>query len=462
MKSRTLIALIVCLAASFALSPASTEQLLPGEREAVVKEIPGVVAAGAKWEFVSAGFQTADGIVGTPDGGVLLAQEQSNTIRKLDAAGMGGGTTWVQPDRAERLALEAVTPAVELGADLNADNGDGRTALDAAKASFLVEKGATRGRDEKEAEQAPTPAPSKRWPAPRTLDGRPDLQGIWTNATVTPLERPRELAGKEFFTGREAAEYERRMVEQNNADRRRDDPDADLAIGYNDAWWERGTKVVSTSRTSLIVDPPNGTIPPLTPDAQAKAAARAEARRLRPADGPQDRTLADRCIVRGTSGPPMLPAGYSNNYQIVQGRDHVVILVEMIHDARIIPLDGRPHLAASVRQLMGDPRARWEGDTLVVETTNFTDKTNFRGSGEHLRVTERFTRIDEDTLLYQFTVDDPHSFTRRWSGEIPMKKADGPLFEYACHEGNLSMEYILRAARAEERAAEEANRREVR
>ena len=156
---------------------------------------------------------------------MLLAQEQSNTIRKLDAAGMGGGTAWVQPDRAERerLALEAVTPAVELGADLNADNGDGRTALDAAKASFLVEKGATRGRDEKEAEQAPTPAPSKGWPAPRTLDGRPDLQGIWTNATVTPLERPRELAGKEFFTAREAAEYERRIVEQNNADRRRDE-----------------------------------------------------------------------------------------------------------------------------------------------------------------------------------------------------------------------------------------------
>ena len=165
--------------------------------------------------------------------------------------------------------------------------------------------------------------------------------------------------------------------------------------------------VVSTRRTSLIVDPPDGRIPPLTPEAQKKAAARAEARRLHPADGPEDRSLADRCIVRGTAGPPMLPAGYNNNYQILQTPEHVAILIEMIHDARIIPLDGRPHLARKIRQWLGDSRGRWEGNTLVVETTNFTDKTNFRGSGENLRVIERFTRVDEDTLLYQFTVDDP-------------------------------------------------------
>ena len=158
----------------------------------------------------------------------------------------------------------------------------------------------------------------------------------------------------------------------------------------------------------------------------------------------------------------MLPAGYSNNDQIVQGRDHVVILVEMIHDARIIPLDGRPHLAASVRQLTGRPAGPVGGRHAGRRDDELHRQDELSWIGRHLRVTERFTRIDEDTLLYRFTVDDPHSFTRRWSGEIPMKKADGPLFEYACHEGNLSMEYILRAARAEERAAEEANRREVR
>src|SRR5262245_58950459 len=285
----------------------------------------------------------------------------------------------------------------------------------------------------------------------RTPDNRPDLQGIWTNATITPLERPQEFAGKAFFAPEEAAAYEKQVRERNNGDRRDANPEADLAVGYNDFWWDRGTKVVSTLRTSIIVDPPDGRVPALTPEAQKKAAARAEARRLRPADGPEDRSLADRCIVRGTSGPPMLPAGYSNNYQIVQSPEHVVILVEMIHDARIIPVDVRPRLSGSIRQLLGSSRGRWEGDTLVVETANFTDRTNFRGSGESLRVTERFTRVDESTLLYRFTVDDPQSFTRPWSGEIPMKKIEGPIFEYGCHEGNLSMRNILSVARAEEK-----------
>jgi hypothetical protein len=282
---------------------------------------------------------------------------------------------------------------------------------------------------------------------------RRDLQGIWTNATLTPLERPAELAGKEFFTPAEAAAYEKQGRERNDADRRGSTPEADLAVGYNAIWWDRGTHIVSTGRTSLIVDPPDGRIPPLTPEAQKKAAARAEARRLHPADGPENTSLADRCIVRGTAVPPMLPAGYNNNYQILQTPEHVVILVEMIHDARVISLDGRPHLGKKIRQWLGDSRGRWEGNTLVVETTNFTDKTNFRGSGENLRVVERFTRVDEDTLRYQFTVDDPQSFARPWSGEIPMKKTAGPLFEYACHEGNLSMENTLSTARDEEKAA---------
>jgi len=286
--------------------------------------------------------------------------------------------------------------------------------------------------------------------------GRRDLQGIWTNATLTPLERPPELAGKEFFTPAEAAAFEKQGRERNNADRRDSNAEADLAVGYNAAWWDRGTHVVSTRRTSLIVDPPDGRIPPLTPQAQRNAAARAEAARLRPADGAEDRSLADRCIVRGTAVPPMLPAGYNNNYQILQTPEHVAILIEMIHDARLIPLDGRPHLGRKIPQWLGDSRGRWDGNTLVVETTNFTGKTNFRGSGENLRVVERFTRVDEGTLLYQFTVDDPQTFARPWSGEIPMKKVEGPLFEYACHEGNVSMENILDIARDEEKAAGEA------
>jgi len=282
-----------------------------------------------------------------------------------------------------------------------------------------------------------------------------DLTGIWTNATLTPLERPADLAGKEFFTPAEASEYEKRGRERNNADRRDSNAEADLAVGYNAAWWDRGTSIVPTRRTSLIVDPRDGRVPPLTPEAQQKAAARAEARRLHPADGAEDTSLADRCIVRGTAVPPMLPAGYNNNYEIIQTLDHVAILVEMIHDARIIPLDGRPHLSNRIRQWVGDSRGRWEGRTLVVETTNFTDRTNFRGSGEQLRVTERFTRVDGDTLLYQFTVEDPLSFTRPWSGELPMKRSDGPLFEYACHEGNYSMENTLSTVRDQERAGRE-------
>jgi hypothetical protein len=285
---------------------------------------------------------------------------------------------------------------------------------------------------------------------------RRDLQGIWTNATLTPLERPPELAGKEFFTPAEAAAFEKQGRERNNADRRDSNAEADLAVGYNAVWWDRGSHVVSTRRTSLIVDPPDGRIPPLTPQAQRNAAARAEAARLRPSDGAEDRSLADRCIVRGTAVPPMLPAGYNNNYQILQTPEHVAILIEMIHDARIIPLDGRPHLGRKIPQWLGDSRGRWDGNTLVVETTNFTGKTNFRGSGENLRVVERFTRVDEGTLLYQFTVDDPQTFARPWSGEIPMKKVEGPLFEYACHEGNFSMENILGIARDEEKAAEAA------
>jgi hypothetical protein len=294
---------------------------------------------------------------------------------------------------------------------------------------------------------------SKPWTPPRTGDGHPDLQGVWTTATLTPLERPAELAGKEFFTEKEAAEYEKRLLDQGNRDRRGGSREADVAGAYNEFWFEKGSKIVETGRTSLIIDPPDGRIPALTPEAQKRQAARAEYRRLHPADGPEDLSLNNRCILWPTAGPPMLPGGYNNNYQIVQAPGYVVILVEMIHDARVIPLDGRPHLPSGVRQLMGDSRGHWEGDTLVVDTTNFTDKTAFRGSGPNLHVVERFTRTSPTTITYEFTVNDPSSFTKPWTGQIPMKKTPDAIFEYACHEGNYGMHGILAGARAEEKKA---------
>jgi hypothetical protein len=288
---------------------------------------------------------------------------------------------------------------------------------------------------------------------PRTPDGQPDLQGIWTNATITPLERPVEFANKEFLTAQEAAEYEKRVAQANNADRRDLPPDRDVGLAYNDFWYDRGTKIVGTRRTSLIVDPKDGRIPPLTPQAQKiqqdlRAAAVGHAN-----DGPENHSLADRCILWPTAGPPMMPSFYNNNYQIVQTPGYVMIVVEMIHDARIIPLDGRPHLPPGMRQWLGDPRGHWEGNTLVVETTNFNDKTRFRGAGPNMKLTERFTRVAPDTILYEFTVDDPESFTRPWTAQIPMTKSEGPIFEYACHEGNYAMTGMLSGARAEEEAA---------
>jgi hypothetical protein len=289
--------------------------------------------------------------------------------------------------------------------------------------------------------------------APHAADGHPDLQGVWNFSTITPLERPAEFSGKEFLTDAEARDYEQRIVERSNRDRRESTAEADVSSAYNEFWWDRGVhaaRVHGKVRTSLIVDPPDGRLPPLTAEGQARAAARAEARREHPADGPEDRSLGERCLLFN-AGPPMLSGPYNNFVQILQTRDHVVIHNEMIHDARVIPLDGRPHLPASVRLLLGDSRGRWDGDTLVVETTNFTDKTNVRGSGPGLTLTERFTREGPSTLVYQFTVNDPASFTKPWTAVLPMTRADGQLYEYACHEGNYAMTGILRGARAEER-----------
>lgn len=288
--------------------------------------------------------------------------------------------------------------------------------------------------------------------SPRTPEGKPDLQGVWTNATVTPLERPAELGNQQFFTKEQAAQYAKRMIENGNSDRRDGGAEADVARAYNNFWRESGTKVVPTLRTSLIVDPPDGRIPALTPEAQRRAAVRAEARRLHPADGPEDRSLQERCILWPAAGPPMMPVGYNSNYQIVQGRGYVTVISEMIHDARTIPTDGSPHLPSNVRQWLGDPRGHWEGDTLVVDSTNFTDKTNFRGSGENLHLVERFTRTGPESLTYEFTVDDPASFVKPWTVQIPMTRAAGPVLEYACNEGNYAMQGILAGARAEENA----------
>jgi hypothetical protein len=281
-------------------------------------------------------------------------------------------------------------------------------------------------------------------------EGQPDLRGIWSNATITPLERPNDLAGKTTFTPEEAAAYERQVVDRNNVDRRSNNAEADVTLGYNDFWWDRGTKVIASRRTSLIVDPPDGRIPALTPEARKRVQ---EARAWiaeHATDGPEGRSLPERCILWTTAGPPMLPGPYNNNFQILETRDQVVILNEMIHDARVIPLDGRPHLASNIRQWMGDSRGHWEGNTLVVDTTNFSGKFSFRGSDENLHLTERFTRVSPDTLLYEFTVDDPTAFARPWTAQIPVTRTKGPIFEYACHEGNYAMTDILAGARAAE------------
>jgi hypothetical protein len=293
---------------------------------------------------------------------------------------------------------------------------------------------------------------AKSFTPPRTPDGQPDMQGIWSNAILTPLERPADLKDKAFFTKEEASAYVKRTIEQNNKDKRDGSgTDADVARAYNDFWWDRGTGIAKTLRTSLIVDPPDGRIPALTPLAQKRAEQLKEARRLHPADGPEDRPVGERCILLNSAGPPMMPSAYNNNYQVVQTAQTFVILNEMVHDARVIPLDGRAHVPQNIRLWMGDSRGHWDGNTLVVDTTNFTNQTPFRGSGPNLHLTERFTRMDAETLLYEFTVDDPESFAKPWSVAIPSVRTTGPILEYACNEGNYGMTGLLSAARSEEK-----------
>jgi hypothetical protein len=289
-------------------------------------------------------------------------------------------------------------------------------------------------------------AAGKPWKPSRTPDGQPDFQGVWDMATLTALERPAEFAGKEFLTEQEAAEFEKRTLEQLDTDRRDGGNEADLRRNYNQFWRERGNSVVASRRTSLIVDPPDGKIPAFTPEWRSKRAARAQAARL--LSGPEDLALRIRCITRGL---PMVPTPNNNFFRIVQSQGYVTILQEMMYEARIIPLDGRPHAPQGVRGYMGDARGHWEGDTLVIDTTNFFGKSDFLGSDENLHLTEYLTRTDGDTIIYRFTINDPTAFTRSWSGEVPMRKATEDIFPYECQEGNYSLPDILGGARAEEK-----------
>jgi hypothetical protein len=301
--------------------------------------------------------------------------------------------------------------------------------------------------------QAPARKP---WTPGRTADGQPDLQGVWTNPTITPFERPGELAGKATLSATEAA-----ALEKKAAAGRVDRPPVEGDVGsYNQFWFDSGTKVVSTRQTSLVVDPPDGRVP-VKPEAEEKRDFNLEHN----ADSYVYMSTWDRCITRGIPGA-MFPAGYNNAYEIVQLPGYVIIHYEMIHNVRVIPLDGRPHLPANIRQWDGDPRGHWEGNTLVVQTTNFNGRTGAQANGnlmmtsDALELVERFTRTGPDTIQYEVTVTDPKTWTRPWGVSFPLRRDPGyGMFEYACHEGNHSLFNILSGARADDREAEKAARK---
>jgi hypothetical protein len=323
----------------------------------------------------------------------------------------------------------------------------------------------------------PAAAPAK---APRTAWGKPDLQGIWDFRTITPLERPVALAGKEFLTQEEAERREREVVDRNNrldarpAERTTAGGSVDIRPDgspgfYNNFWLDYGTKTVGTRRTSLIVDPPTGKLPAVTAAAKQRSEATRKYLLEHPADSWLDRSTSDRCLVGFNAGPPLTPGGYNQNIQVFQTQDYVALVTEMIHTTRIVPLDGRPRLNANVRQWSGDARGHWEGDTLVVETSNMMggrnawslpligEGTDFADqpeaiSTENMKLVERFTRLDVDTLEYRYTVIDPEVWTRPWTASIPLRRSNSPLYEYACHEGNYSMPNILSGQRALEKS----------
>ena len=284
----------------------------------------------------------------------------------------------------------------------------------------------------------------------RTPWGDPDLQGLWSNKTLTPLERPAEFSGKTHLTEAEGREYEARLRREANTDIRTPGTERDVALAYNEAWWDRGDRILPDRRTSLIVDPSDGRVPALTSAGKARLAAeRAIARREQEGPGSwHDFDVSSRCIIRRPL--PRLPGSYNNNYQIVQTPGYVAILQEEIHETRIIPLSGMPHPPATIRQWLGDSRGHWEAETLVVETANFTDEvrgSTFRAASKNMILVERFRRRDARTLDYEFTVTDPETWARPWTARMPWHTPEGMLYEYACHEGNYGLANTLRAAR---------------
>jgi len=304
----------------------------------------------------------------------------------------------------------------------------------------------------------PAAAQGKASTPSRTPDGKPNLAGIYSFSTITPLQRPDTLAGKSTLSEEEAAAFEaseNTRLNRDLFDPVKGQPSAGYApraeggvLSYNEFWYERGSKLTNDKRTSLIYEPADGKIP-LTEAARRRLAERTQQSNSGAGDSHADRTLADRCLIGFNSGPPMTPGAYNNNLQIVQAPGYVVIVNEMVHNARIIPTDGRPH--TKLRQWTGDSRGRWEGDTLVVETINFRRETSLQGSTADTRVVERFRRVDDDTIRYEFTVSDPNSYIRPWSAMLPLVRTEGPLFEYACHEGNYALPNILAGARAQEK-----------
>ncbi len=302
--------------------------------------------------------------------------------------------------------------------------------------------------------------------AVQTAWGQPDLRGIWDFRTITPLERSDELGDQAFLTEDEAANLEQDVVDRNlrllnraaertvaadQVDRREDGSPG----FYNNFWLDRGTSTVSTRRTSLIIDPPDGRIPALTATGQRMADERRAYREEHPADSWLDRSTSDRCLLGFNAGPPITPGGYNQNLQLLQTPDHVVLVTEMVHTTRVVPLDGRPPLGDGLRQWSGNSHGHWEGETLVVETSQFVPARRWRGSTPNMKLVERFTRVDADTLEYEFTVTDPETWTSPWTASVPMRRTDVPMYEYACHEGNYAMDGILGGARELENAATE-------
>tara|TARA_Y100000588_G_scaffold277759_1_gene294309 strand:- start:364 stop:1338 length:975 start_codon:yes stop_codon:yes gene_type:complete len=287
---------------------------------------------------------------------------------------------------------------------------------------------------------------------PLTAWGDPDLQGIWDFRSLTPMERPNELAGKQVLTDEEAAIFVQGLASTNWDSRENPEKefglDSDIEHGYNQFWMDFGTSLTADNRTALVTNPSDGRIPWRDPN--IKPGGYGDAFSGHPPDGPEDRPLAERCLMGFNAGPPMIPSAYNNNVQLLQTPLTIVIFNEMINTARIVPMDTRPHLPPTLRQWAGSSRGYWEGNTLVVKTSNFLRETHFEGSSANLELTERFTRTDPETLIYEFTVEDSEMWTEPWTASVPMTKTNGPIYEYACHEGNYGMFNILAGARNQE------------